>query len=159
MNTVTSLAETPVADRLRIQLGWWFPSGVEAAEQLDQRLRDARLFMTNCHAATQAAAQRLRETISAANERIATVLAKLTSSQQPADLLEVQAEIGTIVLEAAAAHAVAWNEYWCAICECASRETEAPKPVAVVSTQAAKQTPAKGRQQMAETGAQLVAAS
>jgi len=153
MNTKqTSAPESPALERLHVLLGWWFPSGHEVAEELDQRLLTTRAFVTDCHAAIQESARRLRETILAANERIARELAKVVISRQPVDLMAVQGEIGKAVFEAAAANAEAWNEFWRTVCECTARSAQAPERRTATAAKAAKETPAAARRQPAETG-------
>jgi len=153
MNTKqTSAPESPALDRLQLSLGWWFPSGPDVAEELDQRLRTTRAFVTDCHTALQAGAGRLRETILAANERIARELTKAVISRQPVDLIAVQGEIGKVVFEATAANAAAWNDFWRTVCECTARSAQAPEPRTTTGAKAAREPSAPTGRQPAETG-------
>ena len=160
MNTKQTFSpETLAANRLGIQLAWWFPAATDGGEDLDQRLRAGRAFVTDVHAAMQAVAGRLRETILAANERIATELAKVAASQQPVDVIAARGEIGKALLEAAAANAATWKELWLTVCECATRSAEAPQSRPAAGTKAAKPPPVPGRRQTVESSVPLVGAS
>jgi len=159
MNTnQTSAPESPALDRLQVSLGWWFPSGPDVAEEVDQRLRTTRAFVTDCHTAVQTGAQRLRETTLAANERIARELMKVAISRQPADLIAVQSEIGKAVFEATAANAAAWNEFWRMVCDCTARSGQTPQPGTATGAKAVKETSASTRRQPAEAGEPRVGA-
>jgi hypothetical protein len=98
-------------NRLRALLGWWGLSGYEDHSRVAQEFMQLQNFVTEIQKAYLDATGRHMDAVFASNNRLVQSACHLSNDGKRSELSAAQAQIVSIVLEAAAQHARAWAEF------------------------------------------------